>query len=290
MHRELRAILTRARSDKLSGASEIALNAASDIERYVCTHEFGPDEIREFALGLVESQPNMAPLWNMSNDILLSDMSRSGICAICNRAMKHHSSAARAVGSIAARFLKGGLVATNSASSAVFEALVSASKSSSTGVLLTESRPKREGLAMAKRLGEAGLDVTLFSDASLSKALSRATCAVIGADAITSSGVVGKVGILNLALSAKEYGIESTVCADSSKFAPIRLVDVPHPGREIATVLSLHVRVENLYFEEAPHSRFSRYVTESEVLGPEAAKGRVANKKIADELMTHRGE
>ncbi len=286
MHRELGGILTRARSNTLLGASEIALKVAADLERYACTHEFGAEEVREFALGLVKSQPNMAPLWNLSNDILLSDLSRSSVCVICDHAMNHHSSAARAVGANAARFLKGGLVATNSASSAVYEALVAASKKSNIGVLLTESRPKREGLAMAKRLGEAGLEVTIFSDASLSKAVSRASAVLVGADAVTSSGVVAKVGIMNLALSAKEFGIESFVCADSSKFAPIKLVDVPRPGREIASSIHPFVRVENLYFEEVPHSRFSRFVTESGVLDSNEARDIVAKKRIARELMT----
>jgi translation initiation factor 2B subunit (eIF-2B alpha/beta/delta family) len=284
MDRELGELVREVRADTISGASEIALYVSERLSRLVRGRRTEPRGVREFAIALVAAQPNMAPIWNFANDLLLSGLGRSSLLMLCERTADHHRTAAKRVGANASRFVKGGTIVTNSSSTAVYEAIIAASSKTDVRVMVPESRPKREGLALAKRLAKAGLEVTLLSDPSLSRAVSKADIALVGADSITTRAVIGKVGILNLAMSSEEFGIECLVSVDSSKFAPIHLIDDPRPASEIGSGLPSGVHVENVYFEEAPLARFSWIVTESRRMKPSQASAIVSRKRISDEL------
>lgn len=285
MDRELRDIVKRVRTDTTSGASEIALFASESVGRFTRGPRAELRGIREFAIALVDAQPNMAPIWNLANSILLSELDGPSLAEICKRTSEHHRTAAKRVGANAALALRDCVLVTNSSSKAIYEAVLAASRRTRISVLLPESGPKREGLDMAKQLARSGVDVTLFGDSSLSRAVSKADIALVGVDAVTRSSVIGKVGILNLVLSSREYSIECLACGDSSKFAPIGLVEDSRPAREIASRLPSRVRVENVYFEEAPIARFSWIVTESGRLKPSQAARIVSDIKVAKELV-----
>lgn len=246
--------------------------------------EVGKDELRDFAIGLTRAQPNMAPLWNLANDILLSDRSMSAIVNIGRRTEMHHAHASRAVGRLVSSELAGKTVVTNSSSSAVFDALVSAKRRSHVTALIPESRPMLEGLAMAKELVRKGVPVILFGDSSLSRAVRLADIAAVGSDAVTGSHVLGKVGIVNLALSSREYGLRCIVCADTSKFFPIRLQEEQRPGYEILRHPPKGMTIDNVYFEEARLGLFSEIFTERGRISPTAANKLVRTMKIAPEL------
>jgi len=286
MDERLRGMLSAARRDRVSGASAIALACAMRLRRLFESGVRIPErDIVEFALGLAEAQPNMAPLWNLANDVLLSKRSADEIVSVCRRAEEHHAGASRAVGRRAARELKGRTVVTNSASAAVLEALVSANEKGPLTALVPESRPMREGLRMAAELARRGVRVTLLADPSLSRAVRLADVAIVGSDAVTGSHVVGKVGIVNLALSCREYGIRCLVCADTSKLFPVALREEQRPPQEVLRKIPEGVVIDNVYFEEARVALFSKIVTEVGSLSPKEVAGMVRKKRIAPELM-----
>src|SRR5207249_77534 len=89
----------------------------------------------------------------------------------------------------------GGWIATLSASGAVRDALLEAHRAGrGPRVLVAESRPRREGRALAAALAAAGIPVWLVVDAALPLVLSQARMVWLGADAITERGVINKVG------------------------------------------------------------------------------------------------
>ncbi|MEM3050344.1 MAG: hypothetical protein QXT42_06465, partial [Thermoplasmata archaeon] len=271
--------------DRVSGASAIALRCAAGLRKLVeDAGEVGKDELADFAISLTRAQPNMAPLWNLANDLLLSDGSLSAVVEICRRTEMHHAHASRAVGRFVSSELAGKTVVTNSSSSAVFDALVSAKRMGSVTALIPESRPMLEGLAMAKELVRRGVPVILFGDSSLSRAVRLADVAAVGSDAVTGSHVLGKVGIVNLALSSREYGLRCIVCADTSKFFPIRLQEEQRPGYEILRHPPRGMDIDNVYFEEARIGLFSEIFTERARISPTEAKRLVRRMRIAPEL------
>jgi translation initiation factor 2B subunit (eIF-2B alpha/beta/delta family) len=113
----------------------------------------------------------------------------------------------------------GASVATLSRSGTVLGALRAAEPS----VLIGESRPAREGVDVAAELADAGLDVTLTTDAGLASALADSAPAtvLVGADAVLADGsVVNKVGTRGLALAAAREGVPVYVVAASDKVRP----------------------------------------------------------------------
>lgn len=286
MDRDLSDIVKRARADTVSGASKIALNAATRLGSIVNRRGASLDrkDYRGFAIALASAQPNMGPVWNFSNELLLCNQEPSSLLTICRRAIEHHRTSPKRVGTVASPALKGKVIVTNSSSSAVWEAVIRASRTSDVNVLVAESRPKREGLALAKRLGLEGIDVTLFADAALSSFVARADVAVAGADSITGSSVIGKMGLMNLALSSQEFGIEVLILADSSKLAPLHFFEDLRPSDEILRKPGRGVRVENVYFEEVPLKRVSWIVTENRRIRPSFASRIVSTMRVAEDL------
>jgi len=264
----------------------VARKAADSIAAFLKDSGRTPSrkELKEFAIALVDSQPNMGSMWNLANSILLSDLSSQEIRRICSEAVRHHSSAPGRIGALAAALIGGRVVVTNSSSAAVLDALARVPRKAKTKVLIPESRPMREGVALAKRLAEMGVDVTLFSDALLARAVSRAEVAIAGVDAVTPCGVVGKVGLMHLALCAKEYSVECYACADSSKFAPLSYQPDNRPQDELLANIPRGVKVENVYFEEVPQRLFTAIITETGCLKPRQASACFSEMRIAPEL------
>jgi translation initiation factor 2B subunit (eIF-2B alpha/beta/delta family) len=87
-------------------------------------------------------------------------------------------------------------------------------------VIVCESRPLCEGVAMAQRLAAAGLHVTVITDAQAGVFVEEADLVLLGADAVTPAGVVNKVGSRLLALAAKAAGVPVVAVTDSLKVSP----------------------------------------------------------------------
>lgn len=87
-------------------------------------------------------------------------------------------------------------------------------------VIVCESRPLCEGVAMAQRLAAAGLQVTAITDAQAGVFVEEADVVLLGADAVTPAGVVNKVGSKLLALAAKAASVPVVAVTDSLKITP----------------------------------------------------------------------
>ncbi len=286
MNKELREILRHVRADRISGASEIALRTCAEVRELCRISKRGltRDELKEFAAGLVRAQPNMAPIWNLANELLLSDLTPESTISVCSSMHNALRNAPKAIGRNVARSVAGKAIVTNSSSRAVLESLLAADRLGRIRVHLAESRPMREGLVLAGELARRGISVTVYGDASLARAAGKSDVAVVGADIVNSYGIVGKVGLMHLALCAKEMGIRVLVLADTAKFAPIRLEpDHRDPG-EIVVRPPEGLKVENVYFEEVPLKYFNKIVTESEEMLPSRVNRVLREIRTAPEL------
>jgi len=163
----------------------------------------------------------------------------------------------------AARALSGcGRVLTHSASRACREALLLC-KDSVAEVVVTESRPKREGVALARDLAGAGLRVGLIGDAAMGLYVPRCDAVLVGADAIADGDmVVNKVGTRLAALAAREAGVPCYGVAQTHKICPRGwpvALGMQEPS-ELARARG--VRVANVAFDATPLSWFTEVVTE----------------------------
>ena len=130
-------------------------------------------------------------------------------------------------------------------------------------VVVTESRPKSEGVSLARDLARAGLRVTLTSDAAVGVFVPRCDAVLVGADAIGGDDqLINKAGTRLIGLAAKESGIPCYAVAQTHKICPEDwpLALAPQEPRDLATVRQ--ARVSNIAFDATPLSWFAEVVTE----------------------------
>jgi len=146
-------------------------------------------------------------------------------------------------------------------------------------VIIGESRPGGEGIALARRLASddnlrtAGTQVTLAADAASGLRMGEVDTLLIGADSVRADGsVVNKVGTYPLALMAHDLGRPVYVLCESLKIAsptwpltleagdPADALTAPIPG----------VVVDATAFDQTPSRLIGAVVAERGALDHEA--------------------
>jgi translation initiation factor 2B subunit (eIF-2B alpha/beta/delta family) len=153
--------------------------------------------------------------------------------------------------------------------------------------LVSESRPRFEGRALATVLGAAGLPVWLVVDAALPMLLTATRMMWLGADAVTDRGVINKVGSFALALAAREHSVPVYVLASRRKFIPaatgaLKIVET-NPG-EVWSEATAGVRPRNVCFELVPFELVRGVIVEDAVLGGSEARTVALDRPLPDEL------
>lgn len=131
---------------------------------------------------------------------------------------------------------------------------------------------------MAEKLSEAGIKVSLCTDAVFFDRPLAADLVVVGADAILPAVYVNKVGT-NL-LQEKTLGgkVPFVVLADSSKFLPAGLykflrVEESKPPKEVWPYPPVGVDVTNQYFQLIPLDRSIQLLSERGAVTPKQLRG-----------------
>ena len=140
-------------------------------------------------------------------------------------------------------------------------------------IIQTESRPVMEGRLQASRLAELGFNVTLITDAGISRHMEQADLSILGADAVYPQQFINKTGSRSIALACREYGKPCLVVCDSRKLwlnqeagTGIDDFDIPAPACELWDDPPGKLNIENFYFEQIPNLLVSRFVFEDEII------------------------
>ena len=165
-------------------------------------------ELATLAGDLLDARPGMAALTTRVNRAMAAaeDRTPEAVEASAQAAVERALDADEAAAAVAAERLAG-TVLTLSRSGTVLAALRRAALD---GVVVAESRPGGEGVAVAEDLAAAGLDVTLVPDAAVAHHLASADvdAVLVGADAVLPDGcVLNKVGTRAAALAAAREGV-----------------------------------------------------------------------------------
>ncbi len=224
----LRRELDSIARDRISGASELFLRAATSLQRWVARHPSPSEpELLLAARRLLTAQPCMTPILRLANEVALACDAKSpgvalsrSIGALLNKAITAQRKIADAFSrDIQPRAKKRPwIVVTYSYSSTVVRALVQARKHLLT-VCCSEGRPRFEGRKTARALARARIPVNLMTDAALLCQLGilPPDCVIVGADALGPEHIVNKIGTSVLASRAHARGIPIWVLADTSK-------------------------------------------------------------------------
>lgn len=168
-----------------------------------------------------------------------------------------------------------GIVYTHCHSSTVNEILKRAKqKKKKFLVTVTETRPFFQGRITAKELAKAKIPVILFVDSAARIAMKKADVMLIGADAITSEGIViNKMGSELMADVANHYQIPIYVCTHSWKFDPTTVFGFEEKiekraTKEIWKKPPKGVHVSNYVFEKIDPNKISGIISELGVFKP----------------------
>lgn len=256
MRQDVRERIEAIARDRMSGARELAGRAAEVLALAAA------EDVRDAALALVEAQPAMAPMVNLARRALAA----RDVPTACREFLAEMDrAAARVAGRGAALIVDGMTVLTHSASATVFGAFRAArERGKRFAVIQTESRPQREGVGQAGRLGALGIPVTLIADAAVYRSMPRAQMVFVGADAVSPRGVVNKTGTALVALAASKLGVPIFALCGREKFLPPDYELPPeaaHDPREILDCEIPNTRAENYYFDTTPLDYFTAIVT-----------------------------
>lgn len=273
--------------DRSSGASEIAARAVEVLEGIA---DQGPDAVAQAGLRLVRAHPAMAPLFDLVNEALLGwDAEGPAVVARLAEEMEARRDALAEQG--ASLVEDGAAVVTYSRSGTVLSALRRAAGEGRTfRVVVSEARPGGEGVTAARDLADAGVEVTLTTDAALALRLDDADLLLVGADALCARGLVNKVGTAALCLAARKADVGAVVVAGSDKLLPQRYLDAPPVDAQGSLDVDVPkgVAVEAPLFEVCPLDRVTAVVDEDGPLPPAMVADRVAEMPVADALLKAR--
>jgi len=179
-------------------------------------------------------------------------------------------------------------IITHSYSSTVLNAILFAKKSRKKfSVICTESRPKNEGIQLAKHLGKNGIKVKLIVDSAVFSFISDADMIIVGGDAITNTGLINKIGTKGIAIAAQQCKTPIYALCSTIKFLPcnyyLNLDHQKNPNEIISNKIS-NITPINYYFDLTPLEFLTGVITEKEILKRPEIKERIKHLKIHNSL------
>lgn len=288
-------------SDRTSGAAEILRQAGAvftELNTSLSQHkdvtfEQALEIILETCIALASAQPAMTPLLRLASAALIAartaTKAREASVRAEQTALDFITKAARSAHDAAlvsaTLFRDGSTALTHSRSSTVLTAFIEAKRAGrNISVVATESRPLLEGRAVAEALAGKDIPVTLIADAAAGRAMEEVDLILLGADEITPSIHVNKIGTRMIALAARERGLPVYAICDSSKFicedyfrGAIRQ---SRNADELWVSPPRGVSIANCYFETTPLSCFTGIIIEDGMLAAAEAARRAERSTI----------
>ncbi|MFO7992450.1 MAG: hypothetical protein R6U61_09230 [Thermoplasmata archaeon] len=263
--------------DTEKGAAELALDVSYSLL------ELDEAEAENYLKKVIEGRYTMTPLLNLANRVFLSMERDENLDQRITTEIRWLENAPREASKNMKTILRDSgynKICTLSYSSTVIRSLSQIDK-----VHILESRPLMEGRKTAEKLVGKGVDVHLWTDASMSKALSNSDAVVLGADSLSINGFVNKIGSYPLTLTAMENGIPVYVVCDTSKVLPERL-PISHSelhDQDEVWKTSLDIKIHNDYFELSSW-KGEKLVTEN---GLEDISYELFDKELSDMLLEY---
>ncbi|GAB6102323.1 translation initiation factor IF-2 [Thermococcus atlanticus] len=267
---EVRSIIEEMKAERIMGASYLAKKGAEAYLKLagILRGEKLLNAMKDLQKEIIMVNPTMASLYNLTRFIpLTSDPEFVKLKA--EEFIRLGEEAKREIGNIGSELIdENEVVLTHSFSSAVLEIFRSAKmKGKHFRVILTESAPDYEGLALAGELERLEIPFEIITDAQIGIFAERATMAIVGADNITQDGaVINKAGTYPLALACHDRGIPFYVAAESFKIHPeLKSEEVEIVERKFKRN---HFLIRGYLFDVTPWKYVRGVITEFGILVP----------------------
>jgi translation initiation factor eIF-2B subunit delta len=273
------SLLDRLAGDRTSGAQELTRLASSTLSSYLASEQEGrgcAERLLWLTRRILDSQPAMAPIITLLNHLWLR-LEQMGECDSLLAALAAELEQFgleielrldRLAEACLDRLAEGNVVLVHSYSSTVLRALLAAHEAGKgIRVICSEGRPALEGVRLAEALAVASVPVELCVDAALPGRAAEADVVLVGADAVTETWAINKIGTYPLALAANATGRPFYLAASLDKLLPpllaplLRIPDRPPEEIWSGTLRMLHVH--NRYFDVTPLALITGVMTEA---------------------------
>jgi translation initiation factor eIF-2B subunit delta len=298
-------VIREIREDNVSGASEISRKAASVFVLFASETDAGSQQeyfegLLRLGTDLISAQPYMASVFNLVNTILYSVEELLPLHTVSelaeftrDKAEEFSYNSLNSIQLIAQAGEKlvedGSKILTFSASGSILAILKKAKEAGRDFcVTVCESRPMLEGRLLARFLGNAKIPVTLIADAAMGVYARKADLFLVGADSVSETTFINKIGTLYLGLLSREFGIPLYMACERSKFISTSWRISPFASgspKEILEEELTNVAVENPYFEEVPLSFCQQVITNEGFLPPSQIPHYIRKTRLSRKLM-----
>src|SRR3989338_2879986 len=254
---------SRLRTMKVQGATNITLESMRHLKTFSEKNGFGKKFDAE-CRKLIAARPTAVVLHNAMERVK-KEKTRKNIDCIINDLAEAKENAARNSGRI---FSKRKTVLTHCHSSYVVASLVK-NKSKIKEVIVTETRPRYQGVITAKELLAKKIKVSFIVDSAISDFIGECDVVFVGADALRKEGLVNKVGTHQLAVVAKEnhkplYVVTSTFAIDKRK----KIFMEERQASELAHKNLKGAKIYNPAFDITPWKYVTGVITEKGISKP----------------------
>ncbi len=280
-------VVERIRADKEHGASALAREAARALASIASQADDPAQRLERahtVARALALARPSMAAIANTVAHVWSVASSQAGDAEARLAALRAEAQAVEVGWSAAvagmtewAREAVGGPVYTLSRSGSVEQTLVNIARERAAldplRVIVSESRPGGEGVALARSVAAAGALVTLAPDSACAALIDEASLVIVGADSVRSDGsVVNKVGTRTLAQVAFASSKPVYALAERWKITPpsYPLVIEEAPPEELLAESVVGITPRAMIFDVTPAALITGIVLET---GPLDAQG-----------------
>lgn len=144
-------------------------------------------------------------------------------------------------------------------------------------VVVSETRPKYQGVKTAQSLSSHGIPTTLIVDSAARLYLRKCDGVFVGADAVTASGnLINKVGTSTIAHFASQFDVPFYAAAELHKFShltkwgQLELIEQRDPAEVYSGKRSKSLTVENPAFDLTPSKYITAYITEKGIIPPQS--------------------
>jgi ribose 1,5-bisphosphate isomerase len=286
---DLNTTINKIKSLEIQGATNISKAALQTFSSHSTTlksknKEQFFRELNRAKVKLFESRPTEPEMRNLLNYVYtkLKSSKTEDIKKLkietkkaCNEALKLREQSFEKLINYGSRLVKKNqIIFTHCHSSSVTQILINAHTKNKFIVHNTETRPLFQGRMTAKELSKANIPVYHFVDSAMRLALKKADIVMIGADSITTTKVINKIGSELLAEIANKYDIPVYICASSWKFNAdttygIEELIEERSSKEVWDKAPRNVRVMNYAFEKINFNNITAIVSDLGILEPE---------------------
>ncbi len=289
--------IDKIRLDNINGSVKLAIDAAETFislidNTYVSSSSQLIEHLEMAAKELVTAQPSMASIFNLVNNILLSidditdeEKIRKTVRVLCQNYIKKLDTSCQIISKLSVDIIPdNSTILVHSNSATILNTLLFAKRSGKNfNIICTESRPANEGFCLAEKLGKEEIKVKLIVDSASFSLLPEIQLILVGADALSTQGLVNKIGTLGLALAAKKFKVDIHVLCDTEKILPsqysINHKEQKNP-KEILSKTVYNVEPINYYFDLTPLKYLTSIITEQGIMTPRDIKQYIKNLKI----------